>query len=161
MKENNDTMRKFEFLIGDWNLEYKIPKSKLSEAMIGTGVGTFRRALHDKYVYFDYEASLRPAVRAVSSSTIQVEAHAIFAWDAKNGVYRYWWFESSGNFMRATCNFMNDNVLFLSWDDSPMKQTFERINQSRVILRMEHSSSEYDHELILEVVLTRKQSVSK
>ena len=46
------------FFIGDWNLEYKVPKSRFGETTTGTGIGTFRRALNDKYVYFDYSCSL-------------------------------------------------------------------------------------------------------
>ena len=53
MAANEDRMKKFEFLIGDWNLEYKVPKSAFAEAETGTGKGTFRRALKDRYVYFD------------------------------------------------------------------------------------------------------------
>ena len=30
-------MDKFEFLIGDWNLDYKIPKSAFSETATGKG----------------------------------------------------------------------------------------------------------------------------
>jgi hypothetical protein len=156
MKKSDDMMKRFEFLIGNWNLEYSIPRSRVSEAMIGNGTGTFRRALGDKFVYFDYHVSLRPTAIAATSLTQKVEAHGIFAWDTKNNVYRYWWFESSGSFMRATCNFVSDDVLFLSWDDSPLKQTFEKISRGKVILRMEQSISEDDNELILEVLLTRE-----
>jgi len=50
-------MNKFKFLIGSWNLEYKVPKSSFSEAAKGKGSGTFKRVLNDKYVVFDYEVS--------------------------------------------------------------------------------------------------------
>lgn len=140
-------MEKFDFLLGDWNLEYRVPKSKLSEAATGSGTGTFKRALDNKYVYFDYSAS-------VGGQEAQV--HAIFAWDEKTKVYRYWWFESSGNFLTATCNFVNDEILFLNWHDTLLKQTFKKINQNKVVLRMEHPNSEGEHELILEVIFTRK-----
>ncbi len=140
-------MEKFGFLIGDWNLEYKVPKSAFSEAATGSGSGTFERALDDKYVYFDYSASVGGQ---------KGEAHAIFAWDEKAKVYRYWWFESSGNFLTATCNFVNGNILFLNWHDSLLKQTFKKINQNKVVLRMEHPNSEGEYELVLEVIFTRK-----
>jgi len=47
-------MNKFKFLIGNWNLEYKIPKSSFNEEATGKGAGTFKRTLNDKYVVFDY-----------------------------------------------------------------------------------------------------------
>ena len=84
-------------------MEYKIPKSIFSNATTGTGVGIFKRALDDKYVYFDYSTLIDGKKGA---------AHAIFAWDEKSKVYRFWWFESSGNFTKATCNFVNKETLF-------------------------------------------------
>jgi hypothetical protein len=140
-------MEKFDFLIGDWNLEYRVPKSNFSESATGSGSGTFRRALDDKYVYFDYSASVAGQ---------EGQAHAIFAWDEKTKVYRYWWFESSGNFLTATCNFVSDEILFLNWHDTLLKQTFKKISQNKVVLRMEHPNSEGEYELILEVIFNRK-----
>lgn len=35
-------MARFDFLLGDWRLEYRVPKSALSEAASGTGTGTFQ-----------------------------------------------------------------------------------------------------------------------
>jgi hypothetical protein len=46
-------MEKFDFLLGNWNREYRVPKSAFSEADTGSGTGTFKRALDDRYVYFD------------------------------------------------------------------------------------------------------------
>ncbi len=140
-------MEKFGFLVGNWNLEYKVPRSAFSEAATGSGTGTFKRALNDKYVYFDYSCSL---------TTGEGKAHGIFAWDEKASIYRYWWFESSGRFMKATCHFLNDKTLFLNWHDSLLKQTFEKVNRKKVILRMEHPNSEGNYELVLEVIFTRK-----
>lgn len=48
LTEQYNMMEKFDFLLGDWNLEYKIPKSRHSEAMTGNGNGTFKRALYDQ-----------------------------------------------------------------------------------------------------------------
>jgi hypothetical protein len=93
MAEDQHRMKKFDFLIGEWVLEYRVPTSAFSEAATGTGIGTFRRALNDKFVYLDYSCYL---------STGEGEAHGIFAWDAKMEVYRYWWFESSGSVLTAT-----------------------------------------------------------
>jgi hypothetical protein len=140
-------MEKFKFLLGDWNLEYRVPKSTFSEAATGTGTGTFKRAMKDKYVFFDYSCSL---------TTGQGQAHAIFAWDDKAKVYRYWWFEDSGSFQQATCNFIDNETLFLKWLDTPLTQTFTKAGPDKVILRMEQSLGEDKSELVMEVILTRK-----
>ncbi|MBN2019291.1 MAG: hypothetical protein JW749_03600 [Sedimentisphaerales bacterium] len=152
--KQKNPMQKFKFLLGDWNLEYKIPKSSLSEAATGeagTGAvtGTFKRALNDKYVFFDY---------SWSSSDVygDGQAHGIFAWDDKAKVYRYWWFESSGNFAQATCNFIDDKTLFMNWHDTLLTQTFTKTGPDKVILRMNQSLGEDKSELVLEVILTRK-----
>ena len=73
-------MEKFSFLIGNWTLRYTVPESALSVAATGTGEGTFRRALNDKYVFFDYKAEL---------TTGSAQAHGIFARDESQGIYRY------------------------------------------------------------------------
>jgi len=140
-------MEKFNFLLGTWNMEYKIPKSAFSEAASGTGKGTFKRALDDKYVYFDYSS-------LIEGKTGQ--AHAIFVWDEKLKLYRFWWFESSGNFSTATCNFINERILFINWHDSLLIQTFKKITKNKVILRMENPNYEGEYELIMEVIFTRK-----
>lgn len=140
-------MEKFDFLIGDWNLEYRVPKSAFSEAATGTGNGTFKRTLDEKYVYFDYSANIAGQ---------EGQAHAIFGWDEKTKMYRYWWFESSGNFSTATCNFVNNETLFLNWHDTLLIQTFRKAGPNKVILRMENPDFEGKYELILKVIFTRK-----
>jgi hypothetical protein len=140
-------MDKFEFLIGNWNLEYKIPKSSFSEKATGKGSGTFKRLLNNKYVVFDYEASFNTGDKAA--------AHAIFAWDEKSKIYRYWWFEDSGSFMTATCEFINDATLFLNWHNSLLIQTFKKINENTFELRMENPDKQGKFELVLEVIFTR------
>ena len=147
MSEQMNPMEKFAFLLGDWNLEYKVPNSAFSQAATGTGTGTMKRALDDKYVVFDYSASLTIG---------QGAAHAIFAWDEKANVYRYWWFENSGSYLMATCNFVNDETLFLNWHDTLLIQTFRKTGPDKMILRMENPDSEGKYELILEVIFTRK-----
>lgn len=139
-------MEKFGFLLGDWNLEYRVPKSSFSEAATGTGTGTFKRALKDKYVFFDY----------CSLTTGKWQAHGIFGWDDKAKIYRYWWFEDLGSFLQATCNFIDNDTLFLSWHDTLLTQTFTKAGSDKVILRMKQSLGEDKSELILEVILTRK-----
>lgn len=146
MAKKENVMEKFEFLLGDWNLEYKIPKSSFSEPATGTSKGTFKRALRDKYVFFDYEGS----------KTDEGGAHGIFRWDDKAKVYRYWWFEDSGNFAQATCNFTDNNTLFMSWHDTLLTQTFTKISPDKVILRMNQSLGEDKSELVLEVIFTKE-----
>lgn len=140
-------MEKFEFLLGDWNLEYRVPKSSFSEAGTGTGEGTFKRALNDKYVILDYLCSV---------TTGDGQAHGIFAWDDKAKFYRYWWFEDSGSFEQAICNFVDEDSLFMDWQNTLLTQTFTKAGQDKVILRMKQSLGEDKSELILEVILTRK-----
>ena len=142
-----EPMEKFNFLLGNWSLEYRIPKSDLHEASTGTGSGTFQRALDGKYVYFDYSTLINGETG---------EAHAIFAWDEKAKIYRFWWFESSGNFSAATCNFIDDETLFLSWHDTLLIQTFKKTGPDEVILKMENPNAQGKYEPVLEVIFTRK-----
>ena len=53
MAKESKMMEKFNFLLGSCNLEYRIPKSQFHEAATGIGTGTFKKALDDKYVFFD------------------------------------------------------------------------------------------------------------
>ena len=147
METQDRPMEKFDFLLGDWDLEYRVPKSTLCQAATGTGAGTFKRFLDDKYVVFDYSCSL---------TTGQGQAHAIFAWDEKAKLYRFWWFESSGNFSQATCNFLEDRALFMNWHDSLFVQSFRAVDPNKIILRMEHPTAVGKHELVMEVIFTRK-----
>ena len=147
MTKQENPMEKFEFLLGDWDMEYNIPKSSMSEAYTGTASGTFKRFMDDKYVTFDYSDS--PAEG-------QGQAHGIFAWDQKAKLYRYWWFENSGNFDQATCSFLDDGALLMNWHGSLFVQSFRAVDPDKVILRMEHPTSEGEYELVMEVTFTRK-----
>jgi hypothetical protein len=137
-------MKRFEFLIGNWNLEYRIPKSLLSEAGSDSGRGSMRRALNDKYVIFDY------------STQSGGEAHGVFTRDERTNVYRFWWFENSGSFMAATCNFLDDGSLAMNWHDSLLVQTFEKESTDKVILKMQSPVAPGRYELVLEVILMRE-----
>ena len=134
-----------EFLLGEWHLDYHIPKSRLAEAGSDTGTGRFQRALSDNYVFFDYSAETGGA------------AHGIFAWDRKVSILRYWWFENSGSFQTATCQILDDNTLAMNWHDTVLVQTFTKLARDRVVLRMQTPTPEGAYELVLEVVLERKQ----
>ena len=139
-----EAMKKFDFLLGDWILEYRIPKSSFHEAGSDSGIGSFKKALNGKYVFFEY------------STKTGSEANGIFAWDDKVKVFRYWWFENSGNFLTATCNFINDDTLAMNWHDTLLVQTFTRDSKDRIILRMQSPDAQGGYEVVLEVIFTRK-----
>jgi len=148
MSEELNPMRRFDFLLGKWKLLYKIPKSSFSNPDSGEGEGEFKSVLKEKYVTFDYSCKL---------FAMEDAAHAIFVWDAKTEIYRYWWFEDSGAFMEASCNFLNDTTLCLNWHNSLLVQTFQLTEDGRIILRMKYPSEGNNYETILEVVFTKKQ----
>jgi hypothetical protein len=148
MDNDLSRMDKFEFLLGDWNLEYRVPKSSLGEADKGIGRGTIKRALGGRYVFFDYHAVLE--------KTGGGGAHGVFGWDARTGIYRYWWFEDSGNFLTASADFLDQYTLRLNWHDTLLLQTFKKSDPDQVILRMEKPLAAGGHELILEVLFRRK-----
>ena len=141
---NIGNLDKFEFLYGEWNLEYRIPKTIYSDSGTDSGNGSFKKILKDNYVLFEY---------ATQSGS---EAKGIFAWDDKIKAYRYWWFENSGNFLSATCNFINDETLAMNWHDTLLVQTFVKEGPDKVVLKMQHPSSQGGYELILEIIFTRK-----
>ena len=140
MSKQSNPMDKFDLLIGTWHMEYIIPK--------GTATGTFKRTLDNKYVFFDYSGS-NPEGETGG-------AHAIFAWDPKAEVYRFWWFESSGAYSQATCNFVNDEMLLMNWHDTLLIQTFQKMDSNRVELLMKQPNETAGYDPILEVMFTRK-----
>jgi len=140
-------MEKFEFLLGTWKMEYRVPESEFSAAMTGSGTGTFKRALNEKVVYFDYSVSFSTGDKA--------EAHGIFVWDEKSKIHRYWWFENSGSFATASCRFISDDVLFMNWHESLLSQTFTKTGSDGVVLRMAHPDCEGKQKTVMEVIFTR------
>ena len=140
-------MNKFAFLLGDWNLQYLIPESSFSEATTGRGFGSFKRELNDKFLFFDYTSNINNKL---------VKAHGIFTWDTKSDIYRYWWFESSGSFMKASCYFTDDETLNMNWHDSILVQSFKKLDHDKVQLKMSQQNVQGGFDLILEVIFTRK-----
>ena len=138
-------MDKFNFLLGPWKLEYNVPESQFSPGDHGEGKGEFKRILNNKYVTFDYISKLSQGEGA---------AHAIFAWDEKSKIYRYWWFEDSGEFMQATCNFIDEDTLALNWHNSLLIQTFNKVNDKKIILKMKYPLNKDEYKLVLEVLFT-------
>jgi hypothetical protein len=146
MTKQSNPIDKFDFLLGKWKLIYKIPKSSFSNEDEGEGTGEFKRILNDRYVTFDYSAKLHAG---------EGSAHAIFAWDDKANIYRYLWFEDSGNFMTASCNFINEDTLSLNWHNSLLIQTFKKETENRIILKMKYPSIENSYDLVLEVTFIK------
>ncbi len=134
-------MDKFDFLIGTWRMECTSPVQ-------GTGTATFKRVLDDKYVIIDYSAS--------SPNGETGGAHGIFAWDTKDKIYRYWWFENSGSFSQATCNFINEETLLMHWEDTMLNQTFQKTGPDKVELKMNQPDQKGNYVPILEVTFTKK-----
>lgn len=58
--------------------------------------------------------------------------------------------------MTATCDFINDDTLFLNRHDSLLIKTFTKADPNKIVLRMQYPSSEGNFELIFEVIFTRK-----
>lgn len=146
MKQNaKDPIEKLDFFLGNWDLDYIIPESFMSKACRDSGTGSFHKILNDKYVMFEY------------STDSGSEAKGIFAWDSHTESYKYWWFENSGIFLSATCNFISDDILAMNWHDSLLVQTFERKNPDRIILKMQYPSIKNCHQPVLEVIFTRKK----
>lgn len=140
-------MDKFNFLLSKWKLEYIIPESKFSEKDKGEGEGEFNRILNDRYVTFDYKAQFLKSEGA---------AHGIFAWDDKSKIYRYWWFEDSGAYDQATCDFIDENTLCLNWHNSILVQTFRKTEDDKIILEMRYPINNTDYKVVLEVVFSKK-----
>jgi hypothetical protein len=140
MNTYSDPMDRFDFLLGDWQMEYMSP-------IRGSATGTFRRALDGKYVFFDY------AGESIDGET--GAAHGVFAWDRNARCYRYWWFEDSGNYSEATCKFVDDGLLLMSWHDSLFVQTFRRLGPEKVELIMKEPQAVAGHDPILKVIFTK------
>ena len=145
---DSNAMKKFDFLLGYWDLDYKIPQSNLSGPGTDKGTGTFKKIMNDRYVLFEY------------STQSGSEAKGIFAWDDKVKLYRYWWFENSGSFMAATCSFIDDSILAMNWHDSVLVQTFAKETPDKVILKMQYPAAKGGPEPVLEVIMTRRAGLS-
>ena len=122
-------MRALSFMIGEWALDYTVTQHGLTTKTI-RGIGTLRYLFNATYLTFDYQAHLK------ASGEMIAEAHAIFAWDEKPGQYRYYWFESSGNFHQATGILRDADTLALEWQDIHCTQIFRRVSADAMYLEM-------------------------
>ena len=137
---------KLNFLIGKWRLIYDVPESIFSKKDKGEGTGEFKYILNTKFVSFDYSSELNSG---------RSSAHGIFGWDEKINAYRYWWFEDSGSFQTATCNFIGDDTLYMNWNDTLLVQSFKKESSEKVILEMRYPSSKSGYNVILKVEMTK------
>jgi hypothetical protein len=71
-------------------------------------------------------------------------------------MYRYWWFENSGNYSTATCHFISEDVLAMNWHDSVLFQTFVRKAADTVALTMAYPLVKSGHEPVLKVLMTKR-----
>lgn len=140
---NQNNLAKLDFFLGNWSLQYKIPKSIFSEEGTDTGKGSFKKILNDKYLLFEYYTDSGG------------EAQGIFTWDENTKVYRYWWFENSGSYQSATCNFINENTLAMNWHDTLFVQTFEILASDKIVLTMKYPSESNKYDVVLEVMFTK------
>ena len=139
-----DNLEKINFLLGDWNLEYKIPESIFSKPGTESGTGSFKKILNENYIMFDYSTESGGA------------AKGIFAWDDKIKMIRYWWFENSGSFSSAICNLINENTLAMNWHDNLFVQTFKRKTPNKIVLNMKYPTEDGKFITIMKAILTRK-----
>ena len=146
MNKELNPMDKFDFFIGTWQLKSEIPKSKFSEPDSGEGRGEFKRILNDRYVAFDYQTEY---------SKSKGGAHGIFVWDNKNKIYNYWWYEDSGEFSQASCDFIDEKTLCLNWHNSLFVQTFQLKGNGNIELEMRYPKNKYEYDVVLKVILTK------
>ncbi len=148
MSKKINPMDKFDFLLGNWKLKYKVPKSQFSTGDSGEGEGSFKKILNKKYIVFDYHAKL---------SAGEGGAHGIFAWDKRRKIYRYWWFEDTGEYSEASCEFLDENMLCLNWHDSILVQTFQKLEKgNKILLQMRYPLNKDDYKTALEVLFKKK-----
>ena len=127
--ETGAPMRALSFMIGEWVLDYTVTqRGHTTKTMRGTG--SLRYMFNATYLTFDYQ------VLQKDTGEMLAEAHAIFAWDKKLGQYRYYWFESSGNFHQATGILRDADTLALEWQDIHCTQIFRRVSADAMYLEM-------------------------
>ena len=128
--ETDGPMRALSFMVGEWGLDYTVTQHGHTTKTI-RGIGSLRYLFNATYLIFDYQMFDKATDKMIG------EAHAIFAWDKKLGQYRYYWFESSGNFLQATGSLRDDRTLALEWQDIHCTQIFRRVSADAMYLEME------------------------
>jgi hypothetical protein len=147
--ETRAAMRALSFLAGEWELDYTVTQHGRTTKTI-RGTGSLRYLFDATYLTFDY--------RAQSTDTGEIrQAHAVFAWDAKAGRYRYYWFESSGVFLQATGVLRDDHTLALEWQGINCTQIFRRVSADAMYLEMRCA----DEDLLMRVDFSRRAAASE
>jgi len=137
-------MRALKFMVGDWALEYTVTQHGHTTQTI-RGTGSLRFLFDAAYLTFDYRM-----IEKATEKTI-AEAHAIVAWDRQAGLYRYYWFESSGNFHQATGVLQDAQTLALEWQEINCTQIFRSVSADAMYLEMRCPAQE----LLLRVDFSR------
>jgi hypothetical protein len=137
-------MRALSFMVGEWALDYAVTQQGHTTKTM-RGIGSLRYLFDATYLTFDYQALQR------ATSEMIAEAHAIFVWDKKLRQYRYYWFESSGNFLEATGVLRDADTLALEWQDINCRQIFRRVSADAMYLEMQCP----DQDLVLRVDFAR------
>ena len=128
--ETGGPMRALSFMVGEWGLDYTVTQHGHTTKTI-RGIGSLRYLFNATYLTFDYQMLQKATGEMIG------EAHAIFAWDKKSGQYRYYWFESSGNFLQATGILRDAHTLALEWQDIKCTQIFRRVSADALYLEMQ------------------------
>jgi hypothetical protein len=143
-------MRALSFMIGEWALDYTVTQHGQTTKTL-RGIGSLRYLFNATYLTFDYQTLEKATGEMIA------EAHAIFAWDKKLGQYRYYWFESSGNFLQATGILRDADTLALEWRDINCTQIFRRVSADAMYLEMQCP----EQDLLLRVDFSRLPSPSR
>jgi hypothetical protein len=137
-------------MIGEWALDYTVIQRGHTTKTI-RGIGSLRYLFNAAYLIFDYQ------VLQKATGEMIAEAHAILAWDKKSEQYRYYWFESSGNFHQATGILRDAQTLALEWQDINCTQIFRGVSADAMYLEMQCP----DQDLLLRVDFSRLSAASQ
>jgi hypothetical protein len=134
-----------DFMVGEWDLDYTVTQRGVTSSTID-GTGSIRPLFGGAYLTFDYVVVNKDTREELGG------AHAILAWDAKAGQYRFFWFESSRTFLQATGALADDCTLALEWQGVNCTQIFRRVDDYAMYLEMRCP----DDDLLLHVDFTRR-----
>ena len=127
--ETTTPMRALSFMIGEWELDYTVTQNGHTTQTI-RGTGSLRYLFNATYLTFDYQ------VFEKATGNMIAKAHGIFTWDKKSEHYRYFWFESSGNFRQATGVLQDTHTLALEWREINCTQIFRSLGADAMCLEM-------------------------
>ena len=73
----------------------------------------------------------------------------------KNKNYKYLWYEDSGEFSEATCNFIEEKALCLNWHNSLFVQTFQGKENGSIELEMRYPKNKDEYDVVLKVLFKK------